>query len=475
MPPNSSALRITAGNNGAISVQQSQLQPTHQVGDNNSEASTSPLNASTVGSDGGGNNGISNNLGSQHYLTVGQTTDNTNEMMTTLNEPPSASAMQQLNTQVIPTGSIIIKTEDNDDSPIGEFLIPDSSTQSISPSTTITSGHHFIHESSPTDHLSPPNHQQHHLSGSTLILGPTHSQFELHQQQPNHHEPSPPEIGSTTMWEDIASSIKKLDPDHADVLLVASCASSSGNVLVPTYTSMAQHSQQNHFSTIGGDHPQMIVTSVQAQGDSHLMQDHQQQDCNSYVITSLPNDNNGAPICLLPSNQSVNHSAHVGGTTLLSGGEISDNNSNITVSSMAPSNTTNAFPSMSFDSSSAVSNGIHSFDYDPGQRDSKEGILNMDSVNLSPDSDPRSHISLQQQDGRHCHQQQHDINQNPSNPSAITVSSPVSSQLSYQQINPILDNQSSHSHHQQQHHPPHSNQHHVQLQPSNANLSNHRY
>ena len=350
----------------------------------------------------------------------------------------------------------------------------------MSPSTTITSGHHFIHDSSPTDHLSPPNHHQHHLSGSTLILGPNHSHFELHQQQhPNHHEPSPPEIGSTTtMWEDIASSIKKLDPDHADVLLVASCSSSSGNVLIPTNTSMAQHSgtQQSSFSTIGGEHPQMIVTSVHAQGDSHLMQD-QQQDCNSYVITSLPNDNNGAPICLLPSNQNVNHSGHVGGPILLSGGEISDNNSNLTVSSMAQSSaTTNAFPSMSFDSSTTVSthSGLHSFDYDPTQRDTKEGILTMESVNLSPDSDLRSHITLQQQDGRHCHQQ-HDINQNPSNPSAITVSSPVSSQLSYQQINPILDNPSSHSHHHQ-HHPPHSNQqsHHVQLQPSNANLSNHR-
>ena len=118
MPPNSSALRLVNGNNGAISVQQSQLQQTHQVGDNNSEASTSPLNVSTATSDGGGNNGMSNNLGSQHYLTGGP--ENTNEMMTTLNEPPSASAMQQLNTQVIPTGSIIIKTEENDDSPIGE-------------------------------------------------------------------------------------------------------------------------------------------------------------------------------------------------------------------------------------------------------------------------------------------------------------------------------------------------------------------
>lgn len=31
---------------------------------------------------------------------------------------------------------------------------------------------------------------------------------------------------STTMWEDIASSIKKLDPDHADVLLEASTPTS---------------------------------------------------------------------------------------------------------------------------------------------------------------------------------------------------------------------------------------------------------
>ena len=120
MPPNSSAVRVAGGNNGAISVQQSQLQQPHQVGDSNSEASTSPLNASNVPSDGGGNNGVSNNLGSQHYLTGGSGTENTNEMMTTLNEPPSASSMQQLNSQVIPTGSIIIKTEESDDSPIGE-------------------------------------------------------------------------------------------------------------------------------------------------------------------------------------------------------------------------------------------------------------------------------------------------------------------------------------------------------------------
>ena len=121
MPPNSSAVRVAGGNNGAISVQQSQLQQPHQVGDSNSEASTSPLNASNVASDGGGSNGISNNLGSQNYLTNGgSATENTNEMMTTLNEPPSASTMQQLNSQVIPTGSIIIKTEERDDSPIGE-------------------------------------------------------------------------------------------------------------------------------------------------------------------------------------------------------------------------------------------------------------------------------------------------------------------------------------------------------------------
>ena len=36
---------------------------------------------------------------------------------------------------------------------------------------------------------------------------------------------------SSTMWEDIASSIKKLDPDHADVLLEATPA--SNNALPP--------------------------------------------------------------------------------------------------------------------------------------------------------------------------------------------------------------------------------------------------
>ena len=122
-----------------------------------------------------------------------------------------------------------------------KFLIPDSSTQSISPSTTM-GGHPFVQDSTSAEHLSPQHHTHTHLHGSTLILGPNQSNFQVHQHQQNahHQDPSPPEIGSTTtMWEDIASSIKKLDPDHADVLLVASC-SSAANVLVPSHSSIPQ-------------------------------------------------------------------------------------------------------------------------------------------------------------------------------------------------------------------------------------------
>ena len=331
-------------------------------------------------------------------------------------------------------------------------------------------GHPFVQDSTSAEHLSPQHHTHTHLHGSTLILGPNQHNFQVHQHQQNahHQDPSPPEIGSTTtMWEDIASSIKKLDPDHADVLLVASC-SSAANVLVPSHSSIPQLSgiptQHGNFAAMG-EQPQMIVTSLSAQGETQLMQE-QQQDCNNYVITSLPN-NNSSSMCLLPSSNNENQSSHVGPTLISSG----DNNFNLTVSSMAQTSaTTNAFSSMSFDSTTASTHAcISSFDSLHSQRDSKEGIITMEPVTLATDHDHRSHphIPLQQQDSRHC--QQHDINQNPSNPSAINSSS-VSSQISYQQINPLIANQNSHSHH----HPPHSNPHHIQL-PSNANISNHRY
>ena len=216
-----------------------------------------------------------------------------------------------------------------------------------------------------------------------------------------------------------------------------------------------------------GEQPQMIVTSLSAQGETHLMQE-QQQDCNNYVITSLPN-NNGSSMCLLSSSNNENQSSHVG-QTVINSGEISDNNFNLTVSMAQTSATTNAFPSMSFDSTTASNHAcISSFDSLHSQRDSKEGIITMEPATLATEHDHRSHphIPQQQQDSRHC--QQHDINQNPSNPSAIN-SSTVSSQISYQQINPLIANQNNHSHH----HPPHSNPHHIPLQ-SNANISSHRY
>ena len=118
MPSHSTALSAD-GNNGAISTisvqhqqqQPSQVQQQHQ-GDSNSEASTSPLNASNIASD--GINGVSNNINSQHYMS--SATEATSEIMTALNN--TSPSMQQ--TQIMPTGSIIIKTEDSDDSPMGE-------------------------------------------------------------------------------------------------------------------------------------------------------------------------------------------------------------------------------------------------------------------------------------------------------------------------------------------------------------------
>ena len=348
---------------------------------------------------------------------------------------------------------------------LSKFLIPDSSTQSISPSTTM-GGHQYIPVPCSTEHLNSQQQVQHQLSSSTLILGSNQSNFQLHQHQQNveHQNPSPPEIGSTTtMWEDIASSIKKLDPDHADVLLVA-----SSNVLIPSNSTMAHISgiptQHNNLTSVGGEPPQMIVTSISDHGDTHLMQE--QQDCNNYVITSLPN-NNGSSMCLLPS--SNNQLRHLGPTLINSGG-ISDNNFNQNVSSMVQASaTTDSFSSMSFDSTTASTNAcVSSFESTSPQQDTKEGIITMESATLPSDQEHHSHLHIPHLNGRHCqHPQQHDINQNPSNPSSAITSSPASTPISYQQINPLIVNQSSHSHH----HPPHSNQqHHIQFQ-SNANIS----
>ena len=73
--------------------------------------------------------------------------------------------------------------------------------------------------------------------------------------------PQPPDEASnstTTMWEDIASSIKKLDPDHADVLLVASTA--------PTTTL-----QQSHFTQSSSTSGNLLIIPE--------ISDHLQQDC----------------------------------------------------------------------------------------------------------------------------------------------------------------------------------------------------
>ena len=339
----------------------------------------------------------------------------------------------------------------------------------MSPTTTTTGGHQFIPESSATEYLNPHHHEHNHLRNSNMILGSNQSHFQLHQQQGIHHqEPSPPEIGSTTtMWEDIASSIKKLDPDHADVLLVASCSSTT-NGMVHSNSAMSPSSgvpaQHNNFVGMGGDPPQMIVTTLCAPGDNSLMQE--QQDCNNYVITSLPN-NNGSSVSLIPSNNG-DQSSHMNPTII--SGDMSDNSFNIAVTSMGPTSaTTTAFSSMSFDSTTAATTnaGISSFNSSASHGDGKDVIMTMDS-GIVPHDHSHPHIH-QQGNSRHSQQQQqHDVNQNPSNPSAITPS--VSSQISYQQINPLIMNQSSHSHH----HPPHSNPHHIQLQ-SNAIRSSHRY
>ena len=317
----------------------------------------------------------------------------------------------------------------------------------MSPTTT-TGGHRFIPDPHVTEYLNS-HHQDHaHLGNTHLILGSNHSTFPLHQQDGIHHQhPPPPEIGSTTtMWEDIASSIKKLDPDHADVLLVAS-SSSSNNILVPCSSRISQSDvaqpQPNNFSGMGEEPPQMIVTTLATPGDNSIIQE--QQDCNNYIITSLPN-NNASSMSLISTNNG-DQSSNIGHTII--GGDMGDNNFSVTVSSMAPTSaTTNNFSSMSFDSTNASRN---------------PGI----PVVLPHDQDHHRHQHIQQQDNSHSQEQQHDINQNPSNPSAITSPS-MSSQISYQQINSIIMNQNSHPH------PPHSNPHHIQLQ-SNAIRSNQRY
>ena len=88
------------------------MQVQQHQGDSHSEASTSPLNASNIASD--GNNGVSNNINGQHYMSAA--TEATSEIMAALNN--TSPSMQH--TQIMPTGSIIIKTEDSEDSPMGE-------------------------------------------------------------------------------------------------------------------------------------------------------------------------------------------------------------------------------------------------------------------------------------------------------------------------------------------------------------------
>ena len=365
---------------------------------------------------------------------------------------------------------------------INKFLIPDSSTQSISPSTTM-GGHQFIHDSA--EHLHPHQHPHNQLSSSTLIMGSNQPNFQIHHHGNivQHQESSPPEIGSTTtMWEDIASSIKKLDPDHADVLLVAS-SSSTANVLVHSNPNMSHMTSvpghHHNFTTVleGPDHPEMIVTSLSTQGDSHLMQEQQhQQDCNNYVITSLPN-NNGNALCILHPDNIESQPNHVEPTAIISSGEANENNFSLAISSMAPrSSTTNAFSSMSFDSIPVSSNaGMSSFESFSSQRDRKDSIVAMGTSGvLSNDQSSQSHSHIRQpQNDRTCQQQhQHDMNQNPSNPSAITNSSPVSSQMNYQQINPLVINQGTHNHNNP--HPPQATsiQHHLQ-HPTTANIPTH--
>ena len=53
-----------------------------------------------------------------------------------------------------------------------------------------------------------------------------------------------PQKSSTTMWEDIASSIKKLDPDHADVLLEAAAPT-----LPPVSTVVSGNAPSEYYHT----------------------------------------------------------------------------------------------------------------------------------------------------------------------------------------------------------------------------------
>ena len=112
MPPHATTRRAANSAISSISVQQSPSLVQQNHGDSNSEASTSPINVSNGSTD--GRQHIASDNINQHYISG--TSETTNEIMTALNE--RSSSMQH--TQVFQTGSIIIKTEEKDDSSIGE-------------------------------------------------------------------------------------------------------------------------------------------------------------------------------------------------------------------------------------------------------------------------------------------------------------------------------------------------------------------
>ena len=61
---------------------------------------------------------------------------------------------------------------------------------------------------------------------------------------------------SSTMWEDIASSIKKLDPDHADVLLSTEGTPHLNNALPPVSTVVVSTGSGDYYHVAAPPPPQ---------------------------------------------------------------------------------------------------------------------------------------------------------------------------------------------------------------------------
>ena len=122
IPPNSTSTSHSDSSAiSTISAHPSQVQLSHhQQGDSNSESSTSPISEIVISPDAGAN-GIN-----RQFTSSGS--EATSGIITALNVP--SPSVQQTQNLMATTGSIVIKTEDNDDSPMREVdgLVPEIDT-----------------------------------------------------------------------------------------------------------------------------------------------------------------------------------------------------------------------------------------------------------------------------------------------------------------------------------------------------------